>query len=54
MWRRDCVCGFLVKNMDMFCPYLKSLLEAKMKRFILVALQNEVSIKSPAETLFFG
>jgi hypothetical protein len=31
--------------MAMFCPHLKSLLEAKMKRFILVALKNEVSKK---------
>ena len=37
--------------MTAFCPCLKSLPEAKVKRFIIIALTKEVS-KSPAETLF--
>ena len=38
MWHRDCFCGILVKNVAAFCPCLKSLPEAKIKRFILIAL----------------
>ena len=53
MQPRDCFCGILVKNVAAFCPCLKSLPEAKVKRFILIALTKEVS-KSPAKTLFSG
>jgi hypothetical protein len=35
----------LVKNVAAFCPCLKSLPESKGKRFILIALTNEVSKK---------
>jgi hypothetical protein len=45
MWPRDCFCGILVKNVSAFCPCLKSLPEAKVKRFILIALTKEVSKK---------
>ena len=43
MWPRDCFCGLLVKDVATFCPYLKSLPEAKVKRFILISLTKEVS-----------
>ena len=46
MWPRDCFCGILVKNVSAFCPCLKSLPEAKVKRFILIALTKEVSKKA--------
>ena len=42
-WPKDCYCDILVKNVAAFCPCLKSLLEAKVKRFILIALTREVS-----------
>jgi hypothetical protein len=42
MWYRVCFCGILVKNVAGFCPCLESLLEAKVKRFILIALTKEV------------
>ena len=35
-----------MKNVAGFCPCLKSLFEAKVKRLILIALTNEVSKKS--------
>ena len=38
-------CGILVKNVAAFCPCLKSLPEAKVKRFVLIALTKEVSKK---------
>ena len=43
MWPRDCFCGILVKNVATFCPCLKSLPEAKVKRLRLIALTKEVS-----------
>ena len=56
MWPRDCFYGILMKNMAGFCPCLKSLPEAKVKRFILIALIEEVSKKKkrPSQTLFSG
>jgi hypothetical protein len=45
MWHKDCFCGILVKNVAAFCPCLKSLPEAKVKRFLLIALTKEVSKK---------
>ena len=45
MWPRDCFCGILVKNVASFCSCLKSLSEAEVKRFILIALTKEVSKK---------
>ena len=45
MWYKDCFCGILVKNVADFCSCLKSLPEAKVKRFILIALTKEVSKK---------
>ena len=38
MWHKDCFCGILVKNVVTFCPCLKSLPEAKVKRLGLIAL----------------
>jgi hypothetical protein len=35
----------LVKNVAAFCPCLKSLPDAKVKRFILIAMTKEVSKK---------
>jgi hypothetical protein len=43
MWPRDCFCGSLVKTRATFCPCLKSLPEAKVKRLRLIALTKEVS-----------
>ena len=43
MWHKDCFCVILVKNVATFCPCLKSLPEAKMKRLRLIALTKEVS-----------
>jgi hypothetical protein len=45
MWHKDYFCGILVKNVATFCPCLKSLPEAKVKRFRLIALTKEVSKK---------
>ena len=48
MWHKDCFCGILVKNVATFCPCLKSLPEAKVKRLgliALIALTKEVSKK---------
>jgi hypothetical protein len=42
MWPRGSYC-ILVKNVTTFCPCLKSLPEAKMKRLRLIALTKEVS-----------
>jgi hypothetical protein len=42
-WPRQCFCGILVKNVATFCPWLKSLPEAKVKRLGLVALTLKVS-----------
>jgi hypothetical protein len=41
MWPRV-FCGILVKNVAAFCPLLKSLPEAKVKRLRLIALTKEV------------
>ena len=38
-------CGILVKNVATFCPCLKSLPGAKVKRLRLIALTKEVSKK---------
>jgi hypothetical protein len=46
-WHKDCFWGVLAKNVATFCPYLKSLLEAKVKRLRLIALTKEVS-KNPS------
>jgi hypothetical protein len=46
MWHKECFCGILVKNVATFCPCLKRLLEAKVKRLgliALIALTKEVS-----------
>ena len=45
MWHKDSFCGILVKNVATFCPCLKSLPEAKVKRLRLIALTKEVSKK---------
>ena len=45
MWHKDCFCGILVKNVATFCPCMKSLPEAKVKRLRLIALTKEVSKK---------
>ena len=46
VWHRDCYCGILVKSVATFCPCMKSLPEAKVKRFILIALTKEVSVQT--------
>jgi hypothetical protein len=48
MWHKDCFYGILVKNVTTFCPCLKNLPEAKVKRLgliALIALTKEVSKK---------
>ena len=48
MWHKDRFCGILVKNVAAFCPHLKSLPEAKVKKLgliALIALTKEVSKK---------
>lgn len=41
IWPADCFCGILVKNVTTFCPCLKRLPEAKVKRLRLTALTKE-------------
>ena len=41
-----CVCVILLKSVAAFCPCLKSLPHANVKRFTLIALTKEVS-KTP-------
>ena len=43
MLPRDCSRDILVKNMAAFCPFLKSLPEAKVKSFGLISLSEEIS-----------
>jgi hypothetical protein len=43
---RDHSCDILEKNVAAFCPCLKSLPEAKMKRFRLILLTKEISKQS--------
>jgi hypothetical protein len=43
MCPRDCFCSILVKNIAAFCPCLKSLPEAKVKRLKLITLTKDVS-----------
>jgi hypothetical protein len=52
-WHIDCVCAILVYNVATFCPCLKSLPEANVKRLWLISLTKKFQ-KSPAETLFSG
>ena len=40
MWHKDCFCGILVKNVATFCPCLKSLPKAKVKRLRLIAFET--------------
>jgi hypothetical protein len=40
-------CGILVKNVMTFCPCLKSLTKAKLKRFRVIVLGKEIS-KQPS------
>ena len=46
LWRHEIPGDILVKNVAGFCPCLKSLPEAKVKRFQLIALTKEISEKS--------
>jgi hypothetical protein len=40
MLPRNCSCDILVKNVAAFCLCLKSLLEARIKRFILICIDK--------------
>ena len=51
MWPRDCSCDILVKNVAAFCPCLKSLPEAKVKRLRLIALTKEISKKTSIDSV---
>ena len=53
MWHKECFCGVLVKYVATFCPCLKSLPEAKVKRLRLIALTKEVS-KKPSRDFVHG
>jgi hypothetical protein len=53
LWHKDCFCGILVKNVATFCPCLKSLLEAKVKRLRIIALTKEVSKKPSRDFVLF-
>ena len=53
-WRRIIVCGVFVKNVAVFCLCLKSLPEAKVKGFILIALTKEVSKKPSRDFVLNG
>ena len=44
-WPGGCFYGILMKNMTTFCPFLKSLPDAKVKRLGLIVLTKEVSKK---------
>ena len=46
MWPTDCSCNILIKNVAAFWLCSKSLPEAKVKRFRLIALTKEVSKQS--------
>ena len=46
-----CVCVILLKSVAAFCPCLKSLPHANVKRFTLIALTKEVS-KMPSRAFF--
>lgn len=52
MWLRDCSCNILEKNVAVFCPHMKSLTEAKVKKFILITLTKK-SQKSLSRDLVF-
>jgi hypothetical protein len=54
MWPRDSFCIILVKNVAVFCLCLKSLPEAKVKGFILIALTKEVSKKPSRDFVLNG
>lgn len=43
MWPTDHSCDILVKNVPAFCPFPKSLSEAKLKSFGLIAFVDEIS-----------
>ena len=47
MWPRESSCCILAKNVATFCPCLKTLSEAKMKKFGLILLADEIS-KQPS------
>lgn len=47
MCPRDCSCDIMLKNVSTFCPCLKSLPEAKVKRFRLITLSKEI-LKQPS------
>ena len=49
MWPRDCFLCYLVENMAAFCPCLKNLFEAKVKRLRLFEIEKGVYKKSLKE-----
>jgi hypothetical protein len=53
MWPRDCSCDILVKIVVTFCPSLKSVLGAKVERFILIALTKEISKEPNGDFVFW-
>ena len=52
MLPRDCSCDILVKNVAAFCSCLKTLPEAKVKRFELILLAEEISEQPSIEYSF--
>ena len=53
MLPRDYSCDILVKNGDAFSPCLKSMPEAKVKRFRLIILTKEVSKKPSVDSVLW-
>jgi hypothetical protein len=51
MWPTGMFCGILVKNVATFCPCLKSLSEAGVKRLRLMALTKKKSLKKAHQRL---
>ena len=52
MWHKDWFCGILVKNVATFCPCLKSLPEAKVKRLSINCIDKR-SFKKAQQRLCF-
>jgi hypothetical protein len=54
MGPRDYSCDILVKIVAALCPCMKSLLEAKVEKFMLIALTKEGSKKPSRDVLWLS
>lgn len=50
-WPRDCSCDNLAKKVTAFCPWLKSLPEARLKNLILITSAQEISKQSSIDSI---